>query len=67
MNRSGLLVDGMADTVSVELSALAPPPPNYHGVSGQELRGVIQGGAHLIALLDPDILLRTDGGAGSAL
>lgn len=56
----GLLVDSLADTVSVDLAALAPPPPNVHGTPGRGLRGVIQSEAHLIALLDPAVLLDTD-------
>ncbi len=48
----GLLVDRVADAISVEAGNLAPAPPNLHGVQMQKLRGVFRSGERLAALLD---------------
>jgi purine-binding chemotaxis protein CheW len=48
----GLLVDSVADTISTTVDALAPAPPNLHGVQSQNLRGVCRGGERLVGLLD---------------
>jgi purine-binding chemotaxis protein CheW len=56
----GLLVDSVADAVSVNASALTPPPPNLHGVQSKNLRGICQGGERLVALLNLDALFESD-------
>ena len=62
----GLLVDSVADTISVNTSDLIPPPPNLHGVQSDNLRGVCRSGERLVALLDPASVLRVDDRAGQA-
>ena len=56
----GLLVDSIADTLSVNLSDIAPPPPNVHGTQSRNLRGVYRSGERLVALLDPSPVLQVD-------
>lgn len=48
----GLLVDQVADTLNVASDAIAPPPPNVHGVQSRNLRGICRGSGRLVALLD---------------
>jgi purine-binding chemotaxis protein CheW len=56
----GLLVDSVSDTFSTTAAALAPPPPNLHGVQSKNLRGVCRGGDRLVALLDLGVVLQPD-------
>jgi len=48
----GMLVDQVADTLTVSVADIAPPPPNVHGVQSRNLRGVCRGSGRLVALLD---------------
>ena len=45
----GVLVDRVADTVTVGADALQAPPPNLHGVQMQNLLGVFRTGERLAA------------------
>jgi purine-binding chemotaxis protein CheW len=56
----GLLVDSVADTISVNMADIAPPPPNVHGIQSRNLRGVCRSGERLVALLDPSPVLQVD-------
>ena len=60
----GLLVDSVADTVSADTDAMAPPPPNLHGVQSRNLRGVCRSNGRLIAVLDLQALFQTGEPAG---
>ena len=56
----GLLVDSVADTISVNPADITPPPPNVHGIQSRNLRGVCRSGERLVALLDPSPVLQVD-------
>jgi purine-binding chemotaxis protein CheW len=56
----GLLVDSVAETISVNPADVVPPPPNVHGIQSRNLRGVCRSGERLVALLDPGVVLKTD-------
>lgn len=56
----GLLVDAVADTMSVEAGDVVPPPPNVNGVQSQNLSGVTRFSERLVALLALDIVLQPD-------
>lgn len=56
----GLLVDQVADAISVEAEKLEAAPPNLDGVQMQNLRGVFRSGERLAALLDLAAVLGTD-------
>ena len=56
----GLLVDSVADTISVSPADLGPPPPNVNGIQSRNLRGVCRSGERLVALLDPGTVLQLD-------
>jgi purine-binding chemotaxis protein CheW len=56
----GLLVDKVADAVTVEAGDLEPAPPNLHGVQMQKLLGVFHTGSRLAALLDLAVVLGPD-------
>lgn len=60
----GLLVDLVADAVSVGADDLEPAPPNLHGLQMQKLLGVFRTGDRLAALLDLAAVLGTDDRAG---
>ena len=60
----GLMVDSVADTISVSPADITPPPPNVHGIQSRNLRGVCRSGERLVALLDPDPVLQVDDRAG---
>jgi purine-binding chemotaxis protein CheW len=49
----GLLVDCVADTISISPGQILPPPANVPGSQGRNLVGVCHSGERLIALLDP--------------
>ena len=57
----GLLVDSLADTLTVRADELLPPPPNLHGVQSRNLRGVCRGAGRLVALLELGSLLAEEG------
>jgi purine-binding chemotaxis protein CheW len=61
----GLLVDRVADAVTVGASAVEPSPPNLHGLQMQKLRGVFRSGERLAALLDLAEVLGGDDRAGN--
>ena len=63
----GLLVDKVADAISVEAGKLEPAPPNLHGVQMQKLRGVFRSGDRLVALLDLTAVLGTEDRAAQQL
>lgn len=56
----GLLVDRVADTLTVSAADIAPPPPNVHGVQSRNLLGVCRGAGRLVALLDLSAVLEVD-------
>ncbi len=56
----GLMVDSVADTISVNSADIVPPPPNVHGIQSRNLRGVCRSGERLVALLDPGPVLQVD-------
>lgn len=57
----GLLVDRVADTLTVSTGDIAAPPPNVHGVQSRNLVGVCRGGAgRLVALLDLSAVLEVE-------
>ena len=56
----GLLVDSVADTISVSPADLGPPPPNVNGIQSRNLRGVCRSGERLVALLDPIPVLQVE-------
>lgn len=60
----GLLVDRVADAISVEAGNLESAPPNLHGVQMQKLRGVFRSGERLAALLDLAVVLGADDRSG---
>jgi purine-binding chemotaxis protein CheW len=60
----GLLVDRVADAVTLEAGDLEPAPPNLHGVQMQKLRGVFRSGERLAALLDLAAVLGADERSG---
>jgi purine-binding chemotaxis protein CheW len=63
----GLLVDRVADAISVEAGHLETAPPNLHGVQMQKLRGVFRTGDRLAALLDLTAVLGSEDHAAQPL
>jgi len=63
----GLLVDRVADAISIPASDLEPRPANLHGVQMQKLIGVFRSGDSLAALLDLASVLRVDDRTGKPL
>jgi purine-binding chemotaxis protein CheW len=59
----GLLVDRVADAISVRPGDVDPPPPNLHGIQSRNFRGVCRGGGRLVTLLDLGVALQADAGA----
>ena len=55
----GLLVDSIADTVTVNAADIQPTPPGLHGIQGRNLIGVYRSGERLVALLDVGVVLQT--------
>lgn len=53
----GLLVDRVADAISMDARNLEGAPPNLHGVQMQKLRGVFRSGGRVAALLDLNAVL----------
>ncbi len=60
----GLLVDSVADTISVGPADITPPPPNVHGIQSRNLQGVCRSGERLVALLDAGIVLQLEDRTG---
>ncbi len=60
----GLMVDSVADTISVNSADIVPPPPTVHGIQSRNLRGVCRSGERLVALLDPGPVLQVDDRGG---
>ncbi len=58
----GLLVDQVADTISVAAGDMAPAPSNVHGVQARNLRGVHRTAEPLVAVLDLEAALEIDAG-----
>lgn len=58
----GLLVDSVADTISVSPGDVVPSPPNVHGIQSRNLRGICRSGERLVALLDHGRVLQLDDG-----
>jgi len=48
----GLLVDRVADAISVDRTDLKPAPENVRGIQGRHFKGVFQTEGRLVALLD---------------
>jgi purine-binding chemotaxis protein CheW len=63
----GLLVDKVADAVTIEAADMEPAPPNLHGVQMQKLLGVFHNGSRLAALLDLAVVLGADDPNGKSL
>lgn len=62
-----LLVDRVADAITLEAGNLEPSPPNLNGVQMQKLRGVFRSGERLGALLDLATVLGPDDWTGKTL
>jgi len=60
----GMLVDRIADTLSVNPTEITAPPPNVHGIRGRNLRGICRSGERLVALLNPGVVLQIDDRTG---
>ncbi len=54
----GLLVDRIADTISLAADAIEDPPHNLHSVQQASLRGVTRQGERLVAILDINTVLQ---------
>jgi purine-binding chemotaxis protein CheW len=63
----GLLVDRVADAISLEAGDLEPAPPNLNGVQMQKVRGVFRSGERLAALLDLPAVLGADDSGGKPM
>ncbi len=57
----GLLVDEVADTVSVTRDSIEPAPANVHGVQARNIKGVFRTTERLVALLDLSSVLDVTG------
>lgn len=62
----GLLVDRVADAISVDRADLKAPPENVRGVQGRQLKGVFQLEERLFALLDMEAVLAVESDLESA-
>jgi purine-binding chemotaxis protein CheW len=56
----GLLVDSVADTMSIDKNDITPPPPNVHGIQGRNFVGVYRSRERIVALLDLGAVLKVD-------
>lgn len=61
----GMLVDRVADVLTIERSALKPPPENVHGLQGRNFKGVCETTAHLVAFLDLEKVLEMEPSDGA--
>lgn len=57
----GLLVDRVADVVTVSAEEMEPPPANVSGVSGRFFKGVYKLESALLVVLDVNTVLATAG------
>jgi purine-binding chemotaxis protein CheW len=60
----GMLVDQVADTITISTAQIQPAPPNVNGVQSRNLLGICRGGGRLVALLDVAAVLEVDAAAG---
>lgn len=58
----GLMVEYVADAVSIDRSAIKPAPENVRGVQGRYVKGVFETEDRLVALLDTSAVLETEDG-----
>jgi purine-binding chemotaxis protein CheW len=56
----GLLVDSVADTMSIDKKDITPPPPNVHGIQGRNFVGVYRSKERIVALLDLGTVLQVE-------
>jgi purine-binding chemotaxis protein CheW len=56
----GLLVDHVAEIISIDRDQLDVPPANVHGVQSRVLSGVCKGSDRLVAVLNLDAVLQID-------
>lgn len=56
----GLLVDRVAEAISLDHADLRKPPENVRGVQGKQFTGVFQTDGRLVALLDLAAILSVD-------
>jgi purine-binding chemotaxis protein CheW len=56
----GLLVDSIADTISVNQADIVPSPPNVNRCQAKYVLGVCRSGERLVALLDPSAVLQPE-------
>jgi purine-binding chemotaxis protein CheW len=57
---TGLLVDRIADVVSVDSSKVLPPPTNVRGTQGRFFEGVFKTDNGLVAILNVEEVLRSE-------
>jgi purine-binding chemotaxis protein CheW len=62
----GLLVDRVADAVTVDRAALKPAPENVRGIQGRQFQGVCHVDGRLIALLEMTAVLTIEDGTEAA-
>ena len=53
------IVDGVLEVSSLDLAAVAPPPPLFRGLAGEYLKGIVRRGERLVIFLDVERLLST--------
>lgn len=58
--RVGLLVDRVADVVTVQAGEIEPPPANVHGVDGRFFQGIYKLESALLVVLDVNAALSMD-------
>jgi len=56
----GAVVDAVVEVVTIDATALQPPPPIFRGLAGEYLRGLIRRGDRLVVYLDVGRLLSTN-------
>lgn len=56
----GLLVDSVADTMSIDKKDVTPPPPNVHDIQGRNFVGVYRSKERIVAFLDLGTVLEVD-------
>jgi purine-binding chemotaxis protein CheW len=59
--RVGLVVDAMADVLSVDPEAIGPAPENVRSAQSHRMLGVFRNGDRIVAMLDLDKVLSLDG------
>jgi len=59
--RVGLVVDTMADVLSVDREAIDPAPENVRSAQSHRMLGVFRSGERIVAMLDLDKVLSLDG------